>query len=241
MGQPTPPGDIPLYEGLGVEWNDIVGAFPEDKRAELAPKLKERLSSYEALKPWETLNKAGVTPQYVDTALNVYSILERNPKEVYETLGNYLGISKAEAKEVIKDIKEGNIDPEEDPRIATLTQQVETLTQLALAKRNQEKEAQDAAEADAALEKEMSSLKKKYGEVDEEQVIMRMVHKNLTAEQAYLEYVNRDNEIRKRRLAPMVMGAGGQVPPRAIDPTKLSSADTKNLVAQMLEHGNANR
>jgi hypothetical protein len=36
----------------------------------------------------------------------------------------------------------------------------------------------------------------------------------------------------------MLLGAGGTVPKRGIDVTKLSSAETKNVVAQMLEHAN---
>jgi hypothetical protein len=239
MGQPTPPGDIPLYEGLGTEWNDIVSAIPEDRRAELGPKIKERLSGYEPLQQYADLHKSGITAEQAGTALNLFSIIENNPREVYETLGKHLGITAEAAKEAVEELEEENGD---DPRIQTLQQQVDTLAQIALAQRKMSTEERQNAEADAALDKEITELKNKYGkDLPEDEIIMRMIHKNLTAEQAYQEYSGRVAEIQKRRPAPMIMGQGGAIPSRAIDVKKLDNKGTKNLVAQMLDHANAER
>jgi hypothetical protein len=236
MGQPTPPGDIPLFDGLDASWNDIVGAFPEDKRAELAPKLKERISQYEPLKQWEDFQKSGVSPDHVSTALNVFSVIENNPREVYEAIGKHLGISTQQAKEVVEEIQEGD---EDDPRIASLQQQVETLAQIAIAQRQQENQSQMAAQQDAAVDKEIKAAMAKYGEVPEDELIMRMLHKGLTAEQAHQEYTGRVTEIRKTRPSPFVLGTGGQVPTKTVDVKKLDNQGTKALVAQMMEHANA--
>lgn len=237
MTQATPPGDLPLYEGLGVEWNDIVGAFPEEKRAELAPILKSRIDAYEPLKQWENFQKSGITPEYAGTALDVFKLIEDNPREIYNTIGKYLGVTPQEAKEVVEAIEDDNGD---DPRIKSMQEQIETLGQIALAQRNQTTAEKQAAQEEALLEKELSALKKKYGDdVDEEEVIMRMYNKNLTAEQAHLEYSAKVTALRARRPAPMLMGGGGAVPRKDIDVTKLNSADTKNLVTQMLENAKA--
>ncbi len=234
MGQPNPPGDIPLIEGLGSEWNDIVSAIPEEQRAELAPKLKERVSSYTELENWRDLHKSGITPDQAGSALNLYNIIENNPKQVYDLIGKSLGITAKEAEQVVEELEEG--DPE-DPRIATLQNQVETLVAIQLAERQQKTEAETKAEADKWLDGELASLKKKYGDsVDEEQVIMRMVQKGLTAEQAHNEHISYVDSIRARRPAPTLLGGGGSVPQKAIDPTKLSNKETKSLVAQYLEH-----
>lgn len=243
MGQPLPPGDnVPLYEGLDASWNEFVSAIPEDKRAEFAPKLKERIDQYEPLKQWEDLQKSGITPQHASTALDIFTVLENNPKEVYETIGKHLGISPQEAKEAVKELEKAPEGGPEDPRLKTLQQQVDTLTQIALAQRQMSSEEQQAAEADAAVANELDGLKKKYGDTyDEEQIIMRMVHKNLTAEQAYQEYASMVSTIQQRRPAPMLLGSGGVAPNRAIDVKKLDSAGTKNLVKQMLDHANAER
>jgi hypothetical protein len=133
MGQPTPPGDSPLIEGLDSSWNDIVNYIPEDKRAEFAPKFKERVQSYEALKPWEEFQKSGITPDHAGTALNLFSVIENNPREVYETIGKHLNITPQQAKEVVKEVEKEIDSGNDDPRLATLQQQVDTLAQIALA------------------------------------------------------------------------------------------------------------
>lgn len=235
MGQPNPPGDIPLIEGLGSEWNEFVNAIPEDKRAEFGPKLRERISAYEPLKQWEDLHKSGITPEHASTALSIYTVLENNPREVYDTLAKHLGITPQQAQQVVEEIEEGD---EDDPRIRKMQQQIDTLSQIALAKNQQETQSRLEQEQDAALDKEMTALKKKYGDFPEDEVIMRMLYSNITAEQAYQEYTGRVSEIQKRRPSPMILGSGGAVPPQAIDPKKLSTSETKNLVTQMLQHAN---
>lgn len=244
MTQSTPPGDLPLIEGLGNEWNELVSAIPEDKRAEFGPKLKERISAYEPLKQWEELQKSGVTPEFAGQALNVFNYLEQNPREVYKAIGDHLGLTPAEVKEVVKDIKKetenGSVD---DSRIAQMEQQLQTLAQIALAQRQQSTQEREQSEQDALIEKEISGLKTKYGDdVNEEEVVMRMLYKNMTAEQAYQEYAGHVTELRKRRPSPMIVGgSGGPIPKRSIDVTKLDAAGRKNLVAEMLNHANNER
>jgi hypothetical protein len=238
MGQPTPPGDnVPLFEGLGPEWNDIVGAIPEDRRAELAPKLKERISAFEPLQQYSDFAKSGITPEQISTSLNLFSIIENNPKEVYETLGKHLNITPAQAEQVVEQLEESDGS---DPEIAALKQQVETLAQIALAQRQQTTQEKMAAEQDALLDSEIQGIKKKYGnDVPEDEILMRMLHKNMTAEEAYTEYSSRAEDIRKRRPAPFVMGQGGHVPNQQLDVKTLDNKSTKNLVAQMLDHANS--
>lgn len=236
MGQPIPPGDSPLYEGLGSDWNDIVGAFPEDKRAELAPILKQRIDSIESgyapLKQWDDFQKSGITPDHARTALNLFSTIENNPREVLNTMAQHLGVTIQEAQQIQEAIEDG--DPE-DPRIQRLQQQVETMSQIMLAKNQQESSLKQQQEQDAAIEKEFKGLRDKYGDVDEEEILMRMLHQNMSAEDAYKAYTSKFDSIRRTRPAPMIMGQGGSVPRQNFDPTKLSNSDTKNLVAQMMQ------
>lgn len=234
MGQPNPPGDIPLIEGLGSEWNAVVEAIPEDQRADVAARLRDNLSTYEPLKQWEDLHKAGITPDQAGAALSIQNIIDTDPQSVYEAIGRHLGISAAQAEEVVEELD--NAD-EDDPRIRALQEQVNTLAQVAVATRQQTVAEKAAAEADAQLDSEISALKKKYGDdVPEDEVVMRMLHKDMSAEEAYQEYVGRRDDIMKRRPSPMLLGGGGSVPSRAIDVKKLDSKDTKSLVAQMLDH-----
>jgi hypothetical protein len=243
MGQPTPPGDMPLFEGLGTEWNDIVGALPEDRRAELAPKIKERLDSFAPLKQWEEFNSSGITPSQAAEALTVFRAVENNPRDVYEAIGKHLGITPQQAQAAVKELEDDAAagSTTEDPRLTTMQNQLNTLAQIALAQRNQTVAEQQAMEQDAAVEKEFTNLKKKYNDVDEEEVLMRMIHKGLTAEQAYQEYSGKVTELRRRPVAPVLLGSGGAIPQKGIDVTKLDNKDTKNLVAQYMQQANNER
>lgn len=237
MGQPTPPGDSPLYEGLDSSWNDVINAVPEDRRSEFAPLLKSKIdaygSQYEPLKQYEEFHKSGIGSEQLSTALNIFSLVENDPRKVYDAIGNHLGLTQQEQDDLQEAIEDGDTD---DPRIQRLQQQVETMAQIMLSQNQSEVAQKQAAEADAMIEKELSGLKKKYGDVDEEEVIMRMLHRNMSAEDAYKDYTGKFDQIRARRPAPMLLGSTGSVPSRAIDPRKLDTSQTKNLVVQMLQN-----
>jgi hypothetical protein len=235
-GAPTPQdSNVPLIEGLGPEWNDIVGAIPEDQRATLAPKLKERISSYESLKPWQEIAQQGVDPVFARTALDVYRAIEHNPRDVYETIGQHLGITPAQAQQGVEQMQqEINDGDPEDPRIQELQAKVDTLSNIMLAQHQQETQAAAAAEADKKIAAEISAVQKKYGDIPEEQLLMRMMHMDMTAEQAAQDYVKFVESIQKRRPAPFVLGGAGTIPNRQIDPTKMTGPETRNVVAQMM-------
>jgi hypothetical protein len=243
MTFPNPPGEnVPLYDGLSSDWNDIVSAFPEDKRNELAPLLKSRLDSieegYKPLKQWEDLAKSGVTPEHASTALNLYSIIDTDPKQVYDVLAKHLNITPAQAEEVVEAVEEGD---ESDPRIQQMQHKIDTLMQIELAKHQQSTTKQREAEAEAAIDKALNDLKKKHGDFDEEQIVMRMLHKNMKPEDAYMEYTNMVSELKKRPLTPMLLGGGGGIPKPGIDVRKLDGKATRSLVAQMMIHDNNER
>ncbi len=241
MGQPNPPGDIPLIEGLDSSWNDVVSAFPEDRRSELGSQLKSRVESYEALKPWETFTKAGHSTESVQQAVDVYNILNNNPREVYETIGQYLGITPQQAQKVVESTEGGNDEDDDDPysaEVEQLKQQVRVLSELQLAQHQQETNAKQAAEQDQALEAELSALKAQHGDFPEQEVLMRMYHLNMTAEEALANYNELADNIRARRPAPTLLGGSGSIPNRRIEPQKLNSQDTRSLVAQMMQAAN---
>lgn len=244
MGQPNPPGDLPLIEGLDTSWNEIVNYIPEDKRTEFGPKLKERVTSltsdYEPLKQWEDLQKSGITPEDAGNALSILTTIENNPQQVYETLGKYLesqGLTPKQAKEAVEGMQEG--ETSEDPRIAYLQQQIETMAQILLAQRDQTSQARLAQEADAEIDKQLKGLEKKYGKgsFDENEILMRMAYNDMDAEQAYQDYTGFVTKVRTSRPAPMLLGSGGHIPTNtAPDVRKMDSKQTKDFVAQIMQN-----
>lgn len=235
MTMPTPPGDIPLYDGLSPEWNDVLGAIPEDLRGTVGPVLKSKVSSYEeklnSYKSWDDVIKSG-DPEQVKTALGVYQTIENRPQEVYELLGRHLGISTAEAKKVADAVEN---DESGDPRIEEMQRRMDAMTQILVGKHQEELRSAQLKEQEDALTKELSDLKTKYGDYDEEQILLRMSHKGISAEEAYKEYEAMVDSIRRTRPAPMVLGSSGGIPRQGVDPRKLDSKDTKNLVTQLLQ------
>lgn len=242
MGQPTPPGDSPLFEGLGVEWNDIVGALPEDRRAELAPRIKDRLDQFTPLKQWEDFQRSGITPEHAKMALDVFSMVENDPRKVYETIGRELKITPAQAEKVVEELDKNipNSTPDSD-RLKIIEDQLNTLAQIQLAQRQQSTQEQMVQEQNNLIDQQLNELKSKHGAdaVNEREILMRMLHENMTPEDAFKDYTAMVTEIRTKRPAPALLGSGGAIPSRAIDPATLDNAKTKSLVAQMLEHAQA--
>lgn len=232
----TPPGNTPLYDGLGAEWNDIVGAFPEDKRGELAPKLKERIDNYSSLEPWRDFQKSGITPEQATQALDIYKTIESNPRYVYDAIARHLGISNQEAKEVVQQVEQASEEDPTNAEIARLKQQIETMSQIMIAENQQRNQSREQEAADQKLESDLAGLKKKYGDFDEQQIVMRMLHLDMTPEQAYQDYNGMVSQIRQTRPSPSLLGAGGTAPRQGLDVTKLERPDTRKLVAQMLEN-----
>jgi hypothetical protein len=235
MTNPTPPGDIPLYDGLGAEWNDVFSAIPEDIRGTVGSAIKGKVSSYDeklnSYKSWDDVIKNG-DPDFVKTAIGVYQSVENRPKEVFELLGRHLGISTEQAKEVAQELEDDNSG---DPVVAQLKQQVDTLSQIILSQKQEEIKNSQLQQQEAALAKELDAVKAKYGEFDEEQILWRMDVKGMSAEDAYKDYEKMVDGIRTKKPAPMVLGQSGSIPRQAIDPRKLDDKDTKNLVAQLLQ------
>lgn len=236
-------------EGTGINpsWNDVLNYVPEDKRNEVIPKLQEWDKNYQKVQseiaPWKDFISSGVDPETAQFSLNVLSTLEANPRMIYEALGNHLGITPGQAKELVED--QGLLEAEkqlnkqtkelDDPRLTKLQEQTDAMARILLARREEEA----VAAEEAALDEELSALRDKYGEYDEEYVLAKM-HAGMDSEEAVKAYIEHEEAILRRRpVAPRILGGGGQIPSPAIDPGKLDSKGTKELIVQMLQAAQA--
>lgn len=231
----------PLVEGGNPAWNPFLQFVPEDRRSEAANVLRDWDKSYQTVqekyKPWEDLSKQGIDPNAAITGVQLLNLIDTQPQVVYETLKNYLEknnlLPAGEPMPTDSIQEEGdnqNLD-ELDPKLQKLEQQVQVLAQIALA----QKEEKERQQQDQAVEKELTSLRKKVGDFPEEEILMRMSHYGLSAEEAYKKYMGHVEEIRKRRPAPTLLGAGSTIPSRNINPTKLSEQETRSLVTDYLK------
>src|SRR3990170_3385601 len=235
MTEPNPAdAGIPLVENGNPAWNPYLQYVPAEKRQEVVPLLQEWDKRYNKLNeeyaPWQEFSKAGV-----------YSVLENQPQVVYESLGQFLGITPKEAKEAVEELEEdapGTVESiENDPRFQTLKQQVDTLAQITLAQRQQDQQSQLEKQQEQELDAELTKLKKEKGDFPEEEIIMRMLHMDMSPEEAFNHYEGLVSEARKRRPAPFLLGTGaGTIPKPSVDVKSLDSAGRKELMTQMLRH-----
>lgn len=253
---PTPnDANIPLIQGIDSSWNDFVKYVPEDKRSELVPLIQQRHTEYETLKgkyaSWEKLDSNGIDAEAASKAVDLVTFIENNPNTVYEALGRHLGVTPQEAEKMVdEEVAKATSTPapaghtvdfdiNNHPDFVKMRDTVQTLAQVTLAEKQEAQREAQIAEATKELEKEFSELKSKYGEFPEDEVLMRMQYKNMTAEEAYQEWDKTVSSIRQRRPAPFVLSNGGQVPRGQIDVKKLSDKDAKNLALQNLLQANA--
>lgn len=246
---PTPgsvESGVPLVEGVDPSWNNVLSAVPEDKRAEIAGQLRERDKTFNDLKtsyePWQNFSSNGISPDDAEAAINIMASIEHQPHLVYEALQKHLGLTPQEAKQVMEENTNPNgeqteqFDLSSHPEFTKVKQQAEAAAQILLANREAETKAEEQRKEDEQLEKDLGELKKVYGDFPEDEVVMRMYAKGLSAEDAYKEFATR-----LRPNTPYVLGGGGQVPRSPVDVKKLDNKGTKSLVEQMLAHSQQER
>jgi hypothetical protein len=232
-------------------WDEFYNAIPETYREELQPAITPVLQKwdqgvqkrFEKYKNYEKYVNDDVDPQVIDYGMNLVNSLGSNDGalEIFGQLGNYLeqqGLLGQEEDE--DDAEEGDFDystlpPALKRQLDQLQDGFGTLAEYNLA----QEQARIEAEEDQALDAELNSLQKKYGDYDEEWVLSKMAN-GMGAEDAVQSYHSwLDNTLKSRnRPSPFrpLGGGTGDFPSGSgnFDPRKASSKDTKDFVAQML-------
>jgi hypothetical protein len=163
--------------------------------------------------------------------------VQNNPQNVYNALAEAYKFGQqpspvANNGESGDDDPLANLDPKLLSQINDQGSLLQTLAQVVINDNN----AKQAAAADADLDKELNALKDKIGDYDE-RYVLALMQNGLSAEDAGQAFVSMKQSLAPKPFAPTVLGngsGGGGIPSGAIDPTKLSSKDTRSLVAQML-------
>lgn len=234
-GQPQGTGDNPA-------WADLLNILPTQLHGVVKPQLQkwdqgvqqkfqQVHSEYE---PWKGLIDAGLSPDDVQYAVSIMNVINEDPQKLYDTLGEYLGISNgANSEQGGADDSEGSDDEYTDPRIQELEQGYQNLAQIALAQHQEREE----AEADAELDNYLGQLKEQYGEYDE-QYVLALMASGADGEQAVQQFqqlVEQAKVQQNRPPAPTIMGPGGGLPSQQINPSELNGKGRRELVANMLK------
>jgi hypothetical protein len=239
-------------QGGNPAWEEFYNAIPENYREEVQPLINPVLEKwdrgvqqrFESYKPFEKYVNDKIDPQVVDYAMNLLDTLNDNDGalEVFNQLGSYL-----EGQGLLgQEEGEGNNQPAEEvdwsqvpPAIRQQIEQLQssfgTLAEHQLMTQQQRIE----AEEDEALDRELTQLREKHGDYDEDWVLAKMVN-GMSAEEAVTSYVSwLDNTLKERnRPKPFnVMGSGSSEFPTGngnFNPKKASAREVTDMITQKL-------
>jgi hypothetical protein len=235
--------------GGNPAWQEFLEPIPQELHEKVRPVLEkwdkgvqDKFNTvHQQYEPWKPIIDAGVDPDTANFALNLLNSINENPEQVWKAIGEYYklspqGTTSGQGQQELQ-VEE---DPY-DPRISTLERQ----NQIMAAHLVKQQEDRLAAQAEAQLDQELSSLRTKYkaqGDFSEQFVLAYMQNgfNSEDAVKAYYEF--RDAERAKFGQKPLIMGSGGGVPQfNNTDVRKLDESQTKNLVVQMLQRAAAER
>lgn len=235
--------------GDNPAWADVLSAIPEAFHELLKPKLKDWdrgvnakfqqiHEEYKPLKAFEDLAKEQVSVEDIKQAYAASKLLETNPLEYYNRLGEYLKTTGALQAEELNSEDDPSEEYDPDDPVQQKLAELER-SQAAFIERIQTQEAQEklAAEQramDQRLEAEIKSLEDKHGTMSDtikEEIFNRAIIK-AQRENRYVPLNEAWNDlqqfmmtVRKSRPTPPKLPSGGGVPV----PTENMPADSKGV------------
>lgn len=234
--------------GHNPAWDAVLNVLPEQFHSVVTPHFQQwdqsaqsrveqanaQLKEFEAYKPFV---EHGISTDEMEQGLRLLWEINNNPQNVYQALqqaynyGQQPGTTP-QTPEIDENNPLSQLPPEILEKINSQEGVLQAVAQIVL---NDAQAKQDAT-ADADLDRELNSLKEKHGEYDEDYVLAKMQN-GMSGEDAVKSYQALVQRITPAPFAPAVLGnrgGGSGIPSGAIDPTKLSGKETRNLVAEML-------
>lgn len=232
--------------GPNPAWNDVLSILPEGFHEAVTEHFQKwdtaanqrietvnaSLKEFESYKPFL---EHGINPDELQQGLRLLYEVNNNPQAVYDALAE--AYKFGQNADPNKQESEEEPDPTalmQDPRFNELQQGLELVSQIVL----NDAQAKQNAQADIELERELDSLKEKYGDYDVDYVLTKMLN-GASGEDAVTAYKELVGRLSPQPFAPSILGSnsgsGSGLPSNAIDPTKLSGKDTRNLVAEMVK------
>jgi len=241
----SPASTTPADSG-NPAWKPILDALPDSLHETVRPQLeawdRDVQTRFDTLRseqnqytPWREFIDSGVDPDTATYAIQLLNEIATNPRAIYDTLGQRLGLTPQQVEQAIQEGGDPSEEEYTDPRFQQLEEGFRTLAELQL---QQQQAAQQAAE-DQALEAELTAAREKHGEFDEDFVLEKL-SQGATMDQALEAWQTLVERIRGGQTpsAPVVLGGGGAVPAPSQDVTQLTSKQTRGLVADILRRAN---
>ena len=235
--------------GLNPAWNPLLEKLPSSLHSMVTPHLREWDQNYQRdmqkvqsqYDPYKPIVEAGVDPEALNAAWQLYQLTESDPERIYRELGKFYGYDtggQGQEAEADADL----VDPDDitqNPKFKELMQNQEAMAQLLVSQHEQE----ELAKAEQRVDEEIAAIKEAHPDMSEDEEIMMCyvaTQRGINLEEASKIVFQYNESITQRALqgrphAPQVMSAGGSVPGAPpIDPAKLDPKGRKELVAQIL-------
>lgn len=247
-----------------ISWSKFSEDLPEPLHEQFKPIVDEWSRQYERVAeeaaPYYQLRESGFTPEEIQMAAQLQRALAENPEEFYRQMGEAYGYAQRqqlqELQQQVQELRQpgakestGNWWEEDetaapaaaapvsdDPRYAQLEAELEQLRGI----QEQVLERQRLEEGRAQMEIELTNIRTKYGEFDEEEVVRRALANHgqsgdASLTRAFHELKDYEAKIAERfaakqRQAPKVMGSANGMP-AATPPAPLDTEDARRQAA----------
>lgn len=248
-------------ESLNPAWSPMLEKLPSSLHPLVTPHLREWDSNFQrkvqevqsGFEPYKQVI-GDTDTETLQQAINFYRMAETDPKRIWETMAQYYGFGNDtpdQGQQAQQGTENFDIDgaTQDDllnhPKVQELLQNQQALASVVMNQVTQQQQAQ----AEAALDAEISALKESHGYESEDDLIMVLNianARNVSLKEAgdilkgYTE--SQVNAAATRRVAaPSVMSAGGTVPAdNTVNPKNLDNKGTRSLVEDILR-ANANQ
>lgn len=254
----APPADNPAWDAFKSKLPEQFYELIKPTLAEQDKSVQDLLAKTRSEYGWaKELQDAGHTPEYLSNAAKYAQMLDSDPLATYNQIGAFLrqngllqeDAAKAQTTDEVKLGDEGQ-EPNEDPRVAALEQQMQAFQQM----QEQAAQAEAARQAEVQLEAEISQMRKAHPEFtdeDENEILSRQAFKVQQAaasggkippmEESAQEYIALRNRImsapRPGAQAPRLLPTSGGVQSASANqksPSELSKNETIDLVSQYI-------
>jgi hypothetical protein len=255
LGNPEPTDNSgvqePQTESMNPAWQPLLDKLPSEFVPMITPQLKEwdtkfneRLQQvHSQYEPYKQFAEQQVPAEALEQAYNLFNLINTNPELVYQQMQEFYGFGGQgqedpnnpgqQAAEDTFDFNSPDVDITQHPKFQELFENQQALAGFLVNQQEQER----LAQAEQAIETELTQVKEKYPNVDELMLFEVATGGRMTLSQA-AEQINAQMEAmlaQSRQPAPRVFSANGGLPAAQVpDPRKLNSSGTQDLVAQIL-------
>lgn len=241
-------------------WQELLGVLPDSLHSVARPvlekceqntssKIQQYAETQKAYEPYKEFVDNGIPADQLVQAYEVMNLINTDPQGFLAQMQAFYGgdTTQPQQQQQPEQQNPGNndysgfdeqpFDFANTPEYKKLQEQQDVIAGFLAS----EVEKQQQAAQDAQLEADLSALKEKYGEYDEQYVVGLAVN-GVPLEDGVKRYQSMVEKIRNTPAAqdnlPNIMSPGGGVPSEQVNPADMSAEQRKALVMNILAQAN---